>query len=91
MGKVFTSLELTPEQFLHIQSAAKNYMLDERYPERSDCVGNKGRGDNDMVKLKLFECVKSFLEDEGWGERCFGENSPGASQRRLKWPHSKTK
>lgn len=91
MSKLFTSLELTPEQFLHLQAAAKNYMLDEKYPERSECVGNRGRGDTDMIKLKLFGCVKSFLEDEGWGERCFGENAPGADQRKLKWPQMKNK
>lgn len=91
MSKLFTSLELTPEQFLHLQAASKNYMLDDRYPERRDCVGNKGRGDTDMTKLKLFGCVKNFLEDEGWGERCFGENAPGSDLRKLKWPQMKNK
>lgn len=44
-----------------------------------------------MVKLKLFGCVKSFLEDEGWGDRCFGENSSGIVERKLKWPQMKNK
>ncbi len=91
MSKLFTSLELTAENFLHLQAAAKAYMLDERYPERSDCVGNRGRGDTDMVKLKLFGCVKAFLEDEGWGNRCFSEQSEGGELRRLKWPQMKNK
>lgn len=91
MSKVFTSLELSPEQFLHLQAAAKNYMLDEKHPERSDCVGGKKNMDTDMTKLKLFACVKSFLEDEGWGERCFGENAPGAEKRKFKWPQMMNK
>ncbi|KAH6720041.1 hypothetical protein BKA61DRAFT_594087 [Leptodontidium sp. MPI-SDFR-AT-0119] len=91
MSKLFTSLELTAEQFLHLQAAAKHYMLDPNYPERSDCVGSRGRGDTDMVKLKLFACVKSFLEDEGWGLRCFAEDAEGGKFRKLKWPKMKNK
>jgi hypothetical protein len=91
MSTLFTSLELHPEHFLHLQAAAKNYMLDTKYPERSDCVGSRGRGDTDLTKLKLFGCVKSFLEDEGWGERCFGAKAPGAETRKLKWPQMKNK
>lgn len=91
MSKLFTSLELTPEQFIHLQAAAKNYMLDDSYPERRECVGSRGRGDTDMVKLKLFECVKSFLEDEGWGEKCWGPDSDDAENRKLKWPQMKNK
>lgn len=91
MSKLFTSLELTPEQFLHLQAAAKVYMLDPNYPERRDCVGNRGTTDTDMVKLKLFGCVKSFLEDEGWGERCFGSNAEGGESRKLSWPQMKNK
>ena len=91
MSKLFTSLELTAEQFLHLQSAAKAYMLDPNHPERGDCVGNRGRGDTDMVKLKLFACVKSFLEDEGWGARCFTDEVVGGKFRKLKWPQMKNK
>jgi hypothetical protein len=91
MSKLFTSLELSPEDFLHLQAAAKAYMLDPEHPERRDCVGNRGRGDTDMVKLKLFECVKAFLTDEGWGDKCFGENAQGAETRKLKWPQMKNK
>jgi hypothetical protein len=86
MAKIFTSLELTPEQFLHLQAAAKTYMLNENYPERSQSVGTRSRGDTDMIKLKLFECVRCFLDDEGWGERCFGESAPEAENRKLRWP-----
>lgn len=91
MSKLFTSLELTPENFLHLQAAAKNYMLDPDHPERRDCVGNRGRGDTDMVKLKLFGTVKSFLEDEGHGDRYFGEHSDGSETRKLRWPDTKNK
>ncbi|TAQ84139.1 hypothetical protein B7494_g7533 [Chlorociboria aeruginascens] len=91
MSKLFTSLELHPEEFIHLQAAAKSYMLDERHPERANCIGNKAKGDADMTKLKLFAVVKAFLDDEGWGERCFGESSPGADMRRIKWPQMKNK
>ncbi|CAL3965136.1 unnamed protein product [Diplocarpon coronariae] len=91
MSKLFTSLELSAENFLHLQGAAKTYMLDERYPERSECVGSRGKADSDMTKLKLFACVKSFLEDDGWGERCFSEQSENGDVRKLKWPQMKNK
>ncbi|PBP19611.1 hypothetical protein BUE80_DR009674 [Diplocarpon rosae] len=91
MSKLFISLELSAENFLHLQGAAKAYMLDERYPERSECVGSKGRADSDMTKLKLFACVKAFLEDDGWGERCFSEQSENGDVRKLKWPQMKNK
>ncbi|KAK0125167.1 hypothetical protein ONS96_009028 [Cadophora gregata f. sp. sojae] len=91
MSKLFTSLELTAEQFLRLQSAAKAYMLDPNHPERGDCVGSRGRGDTDMVKLKLFACVKSFLEDEGWGARCFTAEVVGGKYRKLRWPQMKSK
>ena len=66
-------------------------MLDESHPERFECVGSKG-GDTDMVKLKLFGCVESFLEDEGWGETCWGEGAQRIEgERRLRWPEERTK
>jgi hypothetical protein len=91
MSKLFTSLELSPEMFLHLQAAAKAYMLDPSHPERRNCVGNRGRGDTDMVKLKLFGCVNAFLHEEGWGERCFGATAEGAEHRKLRWPDMKNK
>ncbi|CZS93394.1 hypothetical protein WAI453_000985 [Rhynchosporium graminicola] len=92
MSKLFTSLELTAEQFLQMQAAAKVYMLDPDHPERRDCVGNKGKGEMDMVKLKLFACVESFLEDEGWGPRYFtDENVERSQSRKLRWPEMKNK
>lgn len=100
MSKLYASLHLTPEDFLHLQAAAKTYMLDPDYPERQDCVGSRVKGDNDMVKLKLFNCVRDFLAD-GVGERFFPENAevqealtdgPGfgdedtSQQQRWVWP-----
>lgn len=87
MSKMFTSLEMSPENFLQLQSSAKNYMLDENYPERQDCVGQRGKGDSELVKLRLWNCVRHFLEAEGNGERYFGEhvvNTEGA--RTHVWP-----
>jgi hypothetical protein len=90
MSKLYLSLELPPEQFLAMQKAAKIYMLDENHPERRECVGTRGKGDTDVTKVLLFNTVKEFLL-EGWGEKCFGENSPSGSTRKYKWPkdHSK--
>lgn len=93
MSKLFTSLELTPEQFLHLQAAAKSYMLDPAHPDRYNCVGSKAKVDTDMVKLKLFNCVEVFLEEKGWGDRCWGENSERDPSKtwRLRWPESRNK
>lgn len=73
MSKLFISLQLSPENFLQLQAQAKAYMLDTKHPERQNCVGNRGKGDTDMVKLRLFNCVREFL-DTGIGERYFGEH-----------------
>ncbi|KAF2738411.1 hypothetical protein EJ04DRAFT_573854 [Polyplosphaeria fusca] len=73
MSKLFMSLQLTPESFLHLQARAKSYMLDTEHPNRQNCVGNRGKGDTDMVKLRLFNCVREFLDD-GAGEQFWGEH-----------------
>lgn len=89
MSKVFTKLELAPEDFITLQAAAKDYMLDPRHPDRSACVGTKEKRDTDMTKLKLYACVKNFLDDEpgeGWGERLFGKDSPSGTTRKFMWP-----
>jgi hypothetical protein len=80
MSKLFMSLQLTPENFLHLQAQAKVYMLDPSHPDRQSCIGNRGMGDTDMVKLRLFNCVRDFLND-GAGEQFFGEHveKPGES------------
>ncbi|KAF2274984.1 uncharacterized protein EI97DRAFT_434559 [Westerdykella ornata] len=72
MSKLFMSLQLTPENFVQLQARAKAYMLDPSHPERQNCVGNRGKGDTDMVKLKLFNTVRDFLND-GVGDMFFGE------------------
>ncbi|KAF2271019.1 hypothetical protein CC78DRAFT_527967 [Lojkania enalia] len=73
MSKLFMSLQILPENFLHLQARAKTYMLDPTHPERQSCVGSRGKGDTDMVKLRLFNCVRDFLDD-GIGEQFFGEH-----------------
>ena len=75
MSKLFMSLNITPENFIALQSLAKAYMLSPAHPERQSCVGNRGKGDTDMVKLRLFNCVRDFLADGGVGEQFFGENA----------------
>lgn len=91
MSKMFLSLQLSAENFLRLQAAAKAYMLDPEYPERKDCVGNRGGGDGTMVRLRLFNCVKYFMEDLGWGEKCWGPDAEGAAYRTLNWPKTSNK
>ncbi|SZF03891.1 unnamed protein product [Blumeria hordei] len=91
MSRLFISLDLTAELFLKLQGAAKSYMLDDNFPERREAVGNKCRTSGDLNKLKLYSCAKNFLEDEGWGEHCFGKKAERADVRKLKWPESKNK
>lgn len=93
MAKMFTSLELSPENFLQLQAAAKNYMLDDEHPERRECVGQRGKGDSEMVKLRLWNCVRHFLEAEGHGERFFGEHAinEGITHRAHVWPRDQQK
>lgn len=74
MSKIFMSLQLSPESFLHLQAQAKTYMLDAAHAERQSCVGNRGKCDTDMAKLRLFNCVRDFLND-GAGEQFFGEKA----------------
>ena len=74
MSKLFMSLQLTPENFLHLQAQAKAYMLDSAHPDRQSCVGNRGKGDTDMVKLRLFNCVHAFLS-AGAGEQFWGKHA----------------
>lgn len=80
MSKLFMSLQLSPESFLQLQAQAKAYMLDSSQPERQSCVGNRGRGDSDMVKLRLFNCVRDFLSS-GVGEQYFGEHVQKPGER----------
>ena len=75
MSKLFMSLNITPENFIALQALAKTYMLSTAHPERQFCVGNRGKGDSDMAKLRLFNCVKDFLTGGGVGEKFFGEHA----------------
>ncbi|KAF2837824.1 hypothetical protein M501DRAFT_141315 [Patellaria atrata CBS 101060] len=75
MSKLYASLQLSPENFIHLQGEAKAYMLDPENPERQECVGSRGKGDTDMVKLKLFNCVRDFLTT-GVGDKYFSESAP---------------
>lgn len=93
MSKLFTSLELSPENFLHLQAAAKAYMLDPDHPERSDCVGQRGKGDSELVKMRLWKCVATFLDVEGNGQLHFGEEVLGeeGATRSMIWPQDRSK
>ncbi|CAI7578364.1 unnamed protein product [Penicillium pancosmium] len=93
MSKLFSSLELSPENFLHLQAAAKSYMLNDDHPERRDCVGQRGKGDTEMVKLRLWNCARTFLDSEGNGDRLFGENvvNEGMGPRTYIWPRDSQK
>ena len=93
MSKLYTSLELSPENFLHLQATAKSYMLDPGHPERRDCVGQRGKGDSELVKMRLWNCVARFLDDEGHGQCYFGEEVPGdgGAKRTMSWPRDRSK
>ena len=93
MSKLFTSLESSPENFLHLQAAAKAYMLDPDHPERSDCVGQRGKGDSELVKMRLWNCVATFLDEEGNGQLHFGEDVLGedGATRSMIWPQDRSK
>ncbi|KAJ5801484.1 uncharacterized protein N7518_003552 [Penicillium psychrosexuale] len=93
ISKLYASLGISPENFIHLQSAAKHYMLDEEHPERQDCVGQRGRGDSEMVKLRLWNCVRQFLDAEGYGARFFGEDAvnDGVGTRIHTWPRDQNK
>ncbi|KAH6620448.1 hypothetical protein C7974DRAFT_234301 [Boeremia exigua] len=81
MSKLFMSLNITPENFIALQALAKAYMLSPAHPDRQSCVGNRGKGDTDMVKLRLFNCVRDFLTDGGVGEQFFGEHVEKPGER----------
>ena len=93
MSKVFTSLELSPENFLHLQATAKAYMLDPEHPERRDCVGQRGKGDSELVKMRLWNCAAKFLDEEGHGLSHFGQDVPGAdgASNSMLWPRDRNK
>lgn len=96
LGKVFTSLQLAPEAFLRLQHAAKAYMLNDDFPERKDVVGHKKlANNNDVAKLKLYECVEEFLQQDGVGEQYFGhtshEETADAQPRTFFWPEDRNK
>lgn len=94
MSKLYLSLELPPDSFLHLQAAAKTYMLDTSHPERFEAVGQRGKGDPvGIVKLNLYNCVKSFLVDEGHGMRYFAAGMLGDAgvARTMVWPDDEAK
>jgi hypothetical protein len=91
IGKLYSSLELPPECFVHLQAAAKDFMLDENHPDRLDTIGQRGRGDTDLVRLKLWNIAKEFLDDLGNGLKFFGDHVPsveGQSPRTMIWPQN---
>ena len=93
MSKLFASLELSPEHFLQLQAVAKAYMLDDAFPERKETVGVRGKGDSEVVKLRLWNCVKDFLDSQGNGLKFFGPEVLGdeGGPRTMIWPQDKNK
>lgn len=93
MSKLYASLELSPENFLRLQASAKGYMLNNAYPDRRDCVGQRGKGDSELVRLKLWNCVRDFLEHEGHGKSFFGVEVSGedGKTRSMIWPNDKNR
>ena len=93
MSKLYTSLELDPERFLQLQASAKSYMLDPDYPDRRECVGQRGKGDSEVVKMKLWNTVARFLDEEGYGHSHFGSQVLGEQglKRSMVWPLDKSR
>lgn len=93
MSKLYTSLELEPEKFLQLQAAAKTYMLDPDHPDRRECVGQRGKGDSEVVKMKLWNTVARFLDEEGYGYSHFGCQVLGEQRlkRSMVWPLDKSR
>ncbi|KUJ20922.1 uncharacterized protein LY89DRAFT_778568 [Mollisia scopiformis] len=87
MKEIYKELEVTPHEYLELQNAAKDYMLDPQHPDRLECVGSKVRKPG-LTKMKLHQCTLAFLRDEGWGDYFWGSEAPGASlpDRKLIWP-----
>lgn len=86
-------MELNPEQYFEIQTAAKAFMLDGNHPERYDIIGGRENRSAKLVTTKLFESVRVFLEEYGWGEKMWGNDAPpleDLTPRTLRWPESKT-
>lgn len=93
MSKLYASLELSPESFLRLQASAKSYMLNSAYPDRGECVGQRGKGDSELVRLKLWNCVNDFLDQEGQGKSFFGVEASGedGKARSMIWPQDKNR
>ena len=93
MSKLYTSLELEPEKFLQLQAAAKTYMLDPDHPDRRECVGQRGKGDSELVKMRLWNTVARFLDEEGYGHSHFGSQVLGEQglKRSMVWPLDKSR
>jgi len=81
----YSQMQINTEQFLNLQKAAREYMLDEDHPERMDIIARRGSRETDAIKLKLYTIVKSFLEDGGWGEEFWEENVPRGPGKTMTW------
>lgn len=87
VAEQLVSMQISAEWYLQIQAAAKEYMLDVRYPERMGAVGFKTRAGADSSDI--FNCCLKFLEQE-WGENCWGIMADFYEGRTLLWPKNKT-
>ena len=91
MSELYEKLQVTPDQFLHLQAAAKDYMLDPDHPERREVIGKKSAVDlpsSNTAKIKLYRITSAFLWEEGWGEKCWGANAPRSVPRDINWPEA---
>lgn len=88
MSQLYDKLQVSPEQFLHLQAAAKDYMLDPEHLERREVIGKRHGVELSSVKLKLYKITSSFLYEKGWGERCWGPKAPRLVEREVHWPEA---
>lgn len=90
MSQLYDKLQVSPEQFLHLQAAAKDYMLDPEHLERRDIIGRRQGAELASIKVKLYKITAAFLEDEGWGMRCWGPDAPRLVERDVHYPDAET-
>ncbi|KAG9236687.1 hypothetical protein BJ875DRAFT_482075 [Amylocarpus encephaloides] len=89
VSELFLSLQVSIEQFVNLEGAAKDFMLDENHLERRECVGKTKKANNIAIQQQLIACVECFLLNEGWGEQCWGVFSEGRNQSNILWPADK--
>jgi hypothetical protein len=81
---VFQSLRIGTEEWVRLEVEAKDYMLDENYPQRQASVGNRGLAPTNDTKIQLFKTVQGFLAG-GAGSAYFGTTNAERDREGERW------